>query len=256
MAYNGFENLADSFSPGFPFGFRSGNLFDHVQIDNLNLDNADDFGVLRSADGYNLHAGVVPFVNGTHPTTGTSAIRLTPYSINSPPFELVSIKLDTLQTGTGGTVTFTGLKSDGVTTVTYTVTLDTVSSLETISLPDSFTDLIRVDIVGPANFQFDDVDIKVSVIGTSGADLIVLGQGSWFVDGGGGQDDIRWPIDTFGGETSVNGGSGNDYIEIVGGVSIMMTSSAAGPGPTSLFSGEAQSLAPLATSPISRRSIS
>jgi Ca2+-binding RTX toxin-like protein len=215
LAYNGFEFIAAEFSAGFPFGYRDGNLSEFLTIDNLNTDGVDDFGVVRSGAGYNLHTGVVPFANGTDPATGTSAIRLTPSG--PTPFEIVSIKLDTLLTGTGGTVTFTGLKADGVTTVTHTVTLDSVRSLQTFALPDSFNNLIQLDIEGPANFQFDDVDIKVPVIGTSGADLIVLGQGSWFVDGGGGNDDIFWPVGQFGGETSVTGGGGDDYIQIEGG---------------------------------------
>src|SRR5687767_21950 len=90
------STIADSFGPGFPFGYRNGNFVFDLEIDNLNRDGTQDFGIVRSSTGYNFHPGIVPFANGTNPATNTSTIRLTSGSIFVPTFEVVSIKLDTL----------------------------------------------------------------------------------------------------------------------------------------------------------------
>src|SRR4051794_16769765 len=122
-----------------------------------NLNGPGGFGNITSAL-YNLHGAGTPFASYQNVNDGTSGIRIT--KANSQVWDLKSLQLDSRDIGGGGTVTITGTHADGSSTTAVMFTLDTMNSLQTFTLPETFNDLIKVEIVGPVNFQFDNIAIR------------------------------------------------------------------------------------------------
>ena len=134
-------------------------------VDNMTTADADqEFATFRQGGGHDHDTSDdVPFV-----TYAGTDIRLT--KDDAAAFDLVSLQLDTRDSGSGGSsVTIVGTKVGGG-TVEHIVVLDSLLTLETFTLPETFRDLTRVDIDGPQGFQFNDLITRVYSFGSEGED--------------------------------------------------------------------------------------
>ena len=138
-------------------------------------------------------------------------------------FDLVSLQLDSKEGG-GINVTITGLKADGVTTVQQVVLLDNMLSLETFVLPDTFRDLIRVDLTSPSPYQFNDVVLRDYDVLTGGADIFnVTSSADAAVRMLGGTDTLNFNGFFSNGDIA-DGGAGTDTFTFSGGLTATLGS--------------------------------